>query len=47
MRADVISGYKEVEPLTSKETAEVKKAFQSLYRCSPLTWPQILQDYLV
>ena len=40
---DVASLYKEVEPLTSKDSAEVAKAFQSIYRCSPLTWPQMLQ----
>ena len=40
---DVASHYKEAEPLTSKDSAEVAKAFQSIYRRSPLTWPQMLQ----
>ena len=39
---DVASRYKEAEPLTSKDSAEVAKAFQSIYRRSPLTWPQML-----
>ena len=40
---DIASRYKEAEPLTSKDSAEVAKAFQSIYRRSPLTWPQMLQ----
>ena len=40
---DVASRYKETESLTSKDSAEVAKAFQSIYRRSPLTWPQMLQ----
>ena len=40
---DVASHYKEIEPLTSEDSAEVAKAFQSIYRRSPLTWPQMLQ----
>ena len=40
---DVASRYKEAEPLTSKDSAEVAKAFQSIYKRSPLTWPQLLQ----
>ena len=40
---DIASRYKEAEPLTSKDSAEVAKAFQSIYRHSPLTWPQMLQ----
>ena len=40
---NVASHYKEAEPLTSKDSAEVAKAFQSIYRRSPLTWPQMLQ----
>ena len=40
---DVASRYKEAEPLTSKDSAEVAKAFQSIYRRSPFTWPQVLQ----
>jgi len=40
---DVASRYKETERLTSKDSAEVAKAFQSFYKRSPLTWPQLLQ----
>ena len=40
---DVASRYKEAEPLTSKDSDEVAKALQSIYRRSPLTWPQMLQ----
>ena len=40
---DVASRYKEAEPLTSKDSAEVARAFQSIYRRSPLTWPQMQQ----
>ena len=40
---DIASRYKEAEPLTSKDSNEVAKAFQSIYKCSPLTWPQMLQ----
>jgi len=40
---DVASRYKEAEPLTSKDSAEVAKAFQTIYKRSPLTWPQLLQ----
>ena len=40
---DVASRYKEAEPLTSKNSDEVAKAFQTIYRRSPLTWPQMLQ----
>ena len=40
---DIASRYKEAEPLTSKDSGEVSKAFQSIYRRSPLTWPQMLQ----
>ena len=36
--------YKEAEPLASKDSAEVAKAFQSIYKCSPLTWPDMLQQ---
>ena len=31
------------EPLTSKDSAEVAKAFLSIYKRSPLTWPQLPQ----
>ena len=40
---DIASRYKEAEPLTSKDSNEVAKAFQSIYKRSPLTWPQMLQ----
>ena len=40
---DVASRYKAAEPLTSKESDEVSKAFQRIYRRGPLKWPQLLQ----
>ena len=40
---DVASRYKEAEPLASKNSDEVAKAFQTIYKRSPLTWPQMLQ----
>ena len=40
---DVASRYKEGEPLTSKNSDKVAKAFQAIYKCSPLTWPEMLQ----
>ena len=40
---DVASRYKEAFPLTSKESAEVAKAFTSIYKRSQLKWPQLLQ----
>ena len=40
---DIASRYKEAEPLTLKDSGEVAKAFQSIYKRSPLTWPQMLQ----
>ena len=40
---DVASCYKEAEPLTSKESAEVAKAFPKTYKRRPLKWPQLLQ----
>ncbi len=44
---DVASRYKEAEPLTSKDSTEVAKAFQTIYRRSSskgaLKWPQMLQ----
>jgi len=39
----VASHYKEAEPLTLKNSDEVAKAFQTIHRHSPLTWPQMLQ----
>ena len=40
---DIASRYKEAEPLTSKNSDEVAKAFHSIYKRSPLTWPNMLQ----
>ena len=40
---DIASRYKEAEPLTSKNSGEVARAFQSIYRRGPLTWPHMLQ----
>jgi len=40
----VTSRYKEAAPLTSKDSAEVAKAFQLIYKRSPLTWAQLLQE---
>ena len=40
---DIASRYKEAELLTSKDSDEVAKAFQSIYKRSPLTWPHMLQ----
>ena len=37
------SRYKAAEPLTSKESDEVSKAFQRIYKKGPLKWPQLLQ----
>ena len=34
---------KKAEPLTSKDSGEVAKAFQTNNKRSPLTWPQMLQ----
>ena len=34
---DEASRYKEAEPLTSKSSDEVGKAFQTIYKCSHLT----------
>ena len=40
---DIASRYEEAERLTSEDSGEVAKALQSIYRRSPLTWPQMLQ----
>ena len=40
---DVASRYKAAEPLTLKESDEVSKAFQRIYKRGPLKWPQLLQ----
>ena len=37
---DVASRFKEAEPLTSKESAEVARCFQKIYKRGPLRWPQ-------
>ena len=39
---DVASRYKEAEPLASKESAEVAKAFSTIYK-RVLRWPKLLQ----
>ena len=39
---DVASRFKAAEPLSSKESSEVSKAFQRIYK-GPLKWPSILQ----
>ena len=40
---DIASRYKEAEPLTSKGSNEVARAFQAIYKRGPLTWPSMLQ----
>jgi hypothetical protein len=40
---DVASRYKESEPLTSKNSEEVAKAFSNIYKRGGLTWPKVLQ----
>ena len=40
---DVARRYKEVEPLTTKESAEVAKAFSNIYTWRVLKWPKLLQ----
>ena len=40
---DVASRNKTAEPLTSKESDEVSKTFQRIYKRGPLKWPQLLQ----
>ena len=35
--------YKEAEPLTTKESAEVATAFSTIYKRSRLKWPKLLQ----
>ncbi|PFX14418.1 hypothetical protein AWC38_SpisGene21422 [Stylophora pistillata] len=40
---DVASRFKAAVPLTSKESSEVSKAFQTVYKRGPLRWPEILQ----
>ena len=40
---DVASRYKEAEPLTTKESAEVATAFSTIYKRSRLKWPKLFQ----
>ena len=40
---DVVSCFKEAEPLTLKNSDEVAKAFQTIYKRSPSMWPEMLQ----
>jgi len=40
---DVASCYKEAEPLTSKDSSEVMSAFETIYKCSPIKYPRLLQ----
>ena len=40
---NVTSRYNKAEPLTSKKSAEVAKAFQNIYKRRPMKWPQLLQ----
>ena len=40
---DIASRYREAEPLISKDSGEVARAFQAIYKRSPLTWPSMLQ----
>ena len=41
--ADVASRFKAEEPLTSKDSSEVSKAFQTIYKRGPLRWRKVLQ----
>ena len=40
---DVASRFKEAEPLTSKDSTEVAKSFEKIYKRGPLKWPQLFQ----
>ena len=40
---DVASRYKEADSLSTKESAEVAKAFSTIYKRSRLKWPKLLQ----
>ena len=40
---DIASHYKEAEPLTSKNSNEIAKAFSNIYKRGPLKWPNLLQ----
>lgn len=37
------SRFKEAEPLTSKDSAEVASALKKIFKRGPLKWPQLLQ----
>ena len=39
----VASRFKEAEPLTLKDSTEVAKSFEKIYKRGPLKWPQLLQ----
>ena len=40
---DVAGKFKAAEPLTSKNSSVVLRAFQTIYDCRPLRWPKVLQ----
>ena len=40
---DIASRFKGAEPLTSKDSLEVSKAFQKIYRKEPMRWLKVLQ----
>lgn len=40
---DVASRYKEAEPLSTKNSSEVAKALEKIYKRSPLKWPKVFQ----
>lgn len=40
---NVASRYKEAEPLTTKASEEVARAFEQIYKRGPLHWPKLLQ----
>jgi len=40
---DVVSRYKEAEPLTDKSATEVAAALSRIYKRGPLTWPRLLR----
>ncbi|KAK3744562.1 hypothetical protein QZH41_003500 [Actinostola sp. cb2023] len=40
---DVVSRFKEAEPLATKESKEVAAALERIYKRSPLNWPKLLQ----
>ena len=40
---DVASRFKPTPPLTSKDSTEISRAFQTIYECLLLRWPNVLQ----